>query len=142
MLSVLKQEFSIHKKNILFTSIIIAAIYAISLICLCLNNVTTSENMADFTAIWLAIGLIVGSVGAFFITLGKGSGSMIDLLYKDTGLLMKTIPVNSLKLIGGKIIIGLLEFIIYLILFSIYVCILTVCVKNNSTEFIKMSFSD
>ena len=94
MLSVLKQEFSIHKKNILFTSIIIAAIYAISLICLCLNNVITSENMADFTAIWVAISFVVGSVGAFFITLGKGSGSMIDLLYKDTGLLMKTIPVR------------------------------------------------
>ena len=142
MLSVLKQEFSIHKKNILFTSIIITAIYAISLIFLLLNNVITSENMADFTAIWLAIGSIVGSVGAFFITLGKGSGSMIDLLYKDTGLLMKTIPVNSLKLIGGKIIIGLLEFIIYLILFSIYLCILTVYVKNNSTDFIKISLSD
>ena len=142
MLSVLKQEFSIHKKNILFTSIIITAIYAISLICLCLNNVITSENMADFTAIWLAIGLIVGSVGAFFITLGKGSGSMIDLLYKDTGLLMKTIPINSFKLIGGKLIIGFVEFIIYVVLFSFYFCILTVCVKNNSTEFIKISFLD
>ena len=142
MLSVLKQEFSIHKKNILFTSIIITAIYAISLICLCLNNVITSENMADFTAIWLAIGSIVGSVGAFFITLGKGSGSMIDLLYKDTGLLMKTIPVNSLKLIGGKIIIGLLEFFIYTTLFSVYLCILTLYAKNNSLEFIKISLSD
>ena len=142
MLSVLKQEFSIHKKNILFTSIIITAIYAISLICLCLNNVITSENMADFTAIWIAISSIVGSVGAFFITLGKGSGSMIDLLYKDTGLLMKTIPINSLKLIGGKIIIGLLEFFIYAALFSVYLCILTLYAKNNSTEFIKMSFSD
>lgn len=142
MLSVLKQEFSIHKKNILFTSIIITAIYAISLICLWLRNVITSENMADFTAIWLAIGLVVGTVGAFFITLGKGSGSMIDLLYKDTGLLMKTIPVNSLKLIGGKIIIGLLEFFIYITLFSVYLCILTLYAKNNSTEFIKMSFSD
>ena len=142
MLSVLKQEFSIHKKNILFTSIIITAIYAISLICLWLRNVIISENMADFTAIWIAIGLIVGSIGAFFITLGKGSGSMIDLLYKDTGLLMKTIPVNSLKLIGGKIIIGLLEFFIYITLFSVYLCILTLYAKNNSTEFIKMSFSD
>ena len=142
MLSVLKQEFSIHKKNILFTSIIIVAIYAISLICLCLNNVITSENMADFTAIWIAISSIVGSVGAFFITLGKGSGSMIDLLYKDTGLLMKTIPINSLKLIGGKIIIGLLEFFIYAALFSVYLCILTLYAKNNSTEFIKISLSD
>lgn len=142
MLSVLKQEFSIHKKNILFTSIIIVAIYAISLICLCLNNVITSENMTDFTAIWIAIGLIVGSIGAFFITLGKGSGSMIDLLYKDTGLLMKTIPVNSLKLIGGKIIIGLLEFFIYITLFSVYLCILTLYAKNNSLEFIKISLSD
>lgn len=142
MLSVLKQELSIHKKNILFTSIIIAAIYAISLICLWLNNVITSENMADFTAIWMAIGLIVGSIGAFFITLGKGSGSMIDLLYKDTGLLMKTIPVNSLKLIGGKIIIGLLEFFIYTTLFSVYLCILTLYAKNNSLEFIKISLSD
>jgi len=142
MLSVLKQEFSIHKKNILFTSIIIAAIYAITLICLCLNNVITSENMTGFTAIWMAISLIIGTVGAFFITLGKGSGSMIDLLYKDTGLLMKTIPVNSLKLIGGKIIIGLLEFIIYVALFSVYLCILTLYAKNNSSEFIKISFSD
>ena len=142
MLSVLKQELSIHKKNILFTSIIITAIYAISLICLWLNNVITSENMADFTAIWMAIGLIVGSIGAFFITLGKGSGSMIDLLYKDTGLLMKTIPVNSLKLIGGKIIIGLLEFFIYTTLFSVYLCILTLYAKNNSLEFIKISLSD
>lgn len=142
MLSVLKQEFSIHKKNILFTSIIITAIYAISLICLWLNNVITSENMTDFTAIWMAIGLIVGSIGAFFITLGKGSGSMIDLLYKDTGLLMKTIPVNSLKLIGGKIIIGLLEFFIYITLFSVYLCILTLYAKNNSLEFIKISLSD
>jgi phage shock protein PspC (stress-responsive transcriptional regulator) len=98
--------------------------------------------MADFTAIWMAIGLIVGSIGAFFITLGKGSGSMIDLLYKDTGLLMKTIPVNSLKLIGGKIIIGLLEFFIYTTLFSVYLCILTLYAKNNSTEFIKISLSD
>ena len=142
MLSVLKQEFSIHKKNILFTSIIITAIYAISLICFCLNNVITSENMTDFTAIWMAIGLIVGSIGAFFITLGKGSGSMIDLLYKDTGLLMKTIPVNSLKLIGGKIIIGLLEFFIYTTLFSVYLCILTLYAKNNSSELINISLSD
>ena len=142
MLSVLKQEFSIHKKNILFTSIIITAIYAISLICLYLNNVITSENMADFTAIWIAISSIVGSVGAFFITLGKGSGSMIDLLYKDTGLLMKTIPINSLKLIGGKIIIGLLEFFIYAALFSVYLCILTLYAKNNSSELINISLSD
>lgn len=142
MLSVLKQELSIHKKNILFTSIIIVAIYAISLICLCLNNVITSENMAEFTAIWMAIGLIVGSIGAFFITLGKGSGSMIDLLYKDTGLLMKTIPINSFKLIGGKIIIGLLEFFIYTTLFSVYLCILTLYAKNNSSELINISLSD
>lgn len=142
MLSVLKQEFSIHKKNILFTSIIITAIYAISLICLWLNNVITSENMADFTAIWVAISFVVGSVGAFFITLGKGSGSMIDLLYKDTGLLMKTIPVNSLKLIGGKIIIGLLEFIIYVALFSVYFCLINLYVKYHSSEFIKISLSD
>lgn len=142
MLSVLKQELSIHKKNILFTSIIISAIYAISLICLCLNNVITSENMTDFRALWIAIGLIVGSVGAFFITLGKGSGSMIDLLYKDTGLLMKTIPINSFKLIGGKIIIGLLEFFIYAALFSVYLCILTLYAKNNSSELINISLSD
>ena len=142
MLSVLKQEFSIHKKNILFTSIIITAIYAISLICLWLRNVITSENMADFRALWMAISLIIGSVGAFFITLGKGSGSMIDLLYKDTGLLMKTIPINSFKLIGGKIIIGLLEFFIYAALFSVYLCILTLYAKNNSLEFIKISLSD
>ena len=142
MLSVLKQEFSIHKKNILFTSIIITAIYTISLICLCLNNVITSENMADFTAIWVAISFVVGSVGAFFITLGKGYGSMIDLLYKDTGLLMKTIPVNSLKLIGGKIIIGLLEFIIYVALFSVYFCLINLYVKYHASEFIKLTISD
>ena len=45
---------------------------------------------------------------------------MNDILFKDTGTLMKTVPVSSWALVGGKMIIGFLEFVIYAAISSIF----------------------
>ena len=120
MLSVLKQEFFIHKKNIFLTSMILLALYIGCGIFSGLNQVFESDGLADLTAMWFGFSMAIGSIGVFFIALLKGSGSMNDILFKDTGTLMKTVPVSSWALVGGKMIIGLLEFVIYAAISAIF----------------------
>ncbi|MEE0999478.1 MAG: hypothetical protein UIH41_07445 [Treponemataceae bacterium] len=120
MLSVIKQEFFIHKKNILIMSILLVGLYVGSGIFTWLNKVFTSENLVDISALWFSFTMLIGTFGAFFVALIKGSGSMTDILFKDTGTLMKTIPVSSWALIGGKMIVGLVEFLVYGLLFLVY----------------------
>jgi hypothetical protein len=120
MLSVLKQEFFIHKKNIFLTSMLLLGLYVVCLILGCLNQVIESDKITDLTAMWLGFSMMIGSFGIFFIALLKGSGSMNDILFKDTGTLMKTVPVSSWALVGGKMIIGFLEFVIYAAISSIF----------------------
>ena len=79
MLSVLKQEFFIHKKNILIMSIFIVAMYIGCGILFGLNKVFVSEALNNATAMWCGVSFSLGSLGAFFVALIKGSGSMNDI---------------------------------------------------------------
>ncbi len=120
MLSVLKQEFFIHKKNIFLTSMLLIGLYVVCIILGCLNQAIESDKITGLAAMWLGFSMMIGSFGIFFIALLKGSGSMNDILFKDTGTLMKTVPVSSWALVGGKMIIGFLEFVIYAAISSIF----------------------
>ena len=101
-------------------SILLVGLYVGSGIFTWLNKVFTSENLVDISALWFSFTMLIGTFGAFFVALIKGSGSMTDILFKDTGTLMKTIPVSSWALIGGKMIVGLVEFLVYGLLFLVY----------------------
>lgn len=143
MLSVLKQEFFIHKKNMLIMSIFIVALYVGCGILYGLNNVfSDSEALDDTFAMWFGFSFSIGTFGALFIALIKGAGSMNDILFKDTGTLMKTIPVNSWSLIGGKMLIGLLEFVFYAILFVIFMAICALCEVSADNIHINFDFAD
>ena len=143
MLSVLKQEFFIHKKNMMIMSIFIVALYVGCGILYGLNNVfSDSEALDDTFAMWFGMSFSIGTLGAFFIALIKGAGSMNDILFKDTGSLMKTIPVNSWTLIGGKMLIGLLEFVFYAILFVIFMAICALCEVSSNNIHINFDFVD
>ena len=82
MLSVLKQEFKIHKKNIFITAIIFAAIYLCTIFSMHLSGLFESEKIQDISALWFGLSVGLGYIGAFFIALFKGSGSMNDILFK------------------------------------------------------------
>ena len=69
MLSVLKQEFFIHKKNIFLTSMILLALYIGCGIFYGLNQVFESDGLADLTAMWFGFSMAIGSIGVFFIAL-------------------------------------------------------------------------
>ena len=127
MLSVLKQELKIHKKNIFITAIIFAAIYLCTIFSMHLSGLFESEKIQDISALWFGLSVGLGYIGAFFIALFKGSGSMNDILFKDTGYLIKTIPVSSWKLILGKMIIGLFEFIVYFALYLLFMTFIFHC---------------
>lgn len=123
MLSVLKQEFFIHKKNIFITSILLLGLYVGCGILYSLYHFFETDALADLNAMWFSFSTMIGSFGVFFIALLKGSGSMNDILFKDTGTLMKTVPVSSWALIGGKMIIGFLEFVIYAIISTVFAAV-------------------
>ena len=123
MLSVLKQEFFIHKKKIFLFSMILLGLYVGCGIFYGLNKVIESDGLEDLTAMWFGFSTAIGSIGVFFIAFLKGAGSMNDILFKDTGTLMKTVPVSSWALVGGKMIIGLLEFVVYAAISAVFAVI-------------------
>lgn len=55
MLSVLKQEFKIHKKNIFITAIIFAAIYLCTIFSMHLSGLFESEKIQDISALWFGL---------------------------------------------------------------------------------------
>ena len=67
MLSVLKQEFKIHKKNIFITAIIFAAIYLCTIFSMHLSGLFESEKIQDISALWFGLSVGLGCIGAFFI---------------------------------------------------------------------------
>ena len=69
MLSVLKQEFKIHKKNIFITAIIFAAIYLCTIFSMHLSGLFESEKIQDISALWFGLSVGLGCIGAFFIAL-------------------------------------------------------------------------
>lgn len=142
MLSVIKQELFIHKKNILIMSVLIIGLYVGCGILNGLNNAFNSETITEISALWFSFSMIIGTFGAFFVALIRGSGSVTDILFRDTGTLMKTIPVSSWKLIGGKMIVGLLEFLIYGVLFLIFALVFSLIELQEIPFEIKVALKD
>ena len=121
MKSVLIQEFRLHYKRVLFTVALMAGLYILSGVLFALAE---PESKLFNTAMGLSSPTFTfGTVGLFLWALFKGSGYVGDLIFKDTGYLMKTVPVSSWSLIGGKMVIGLLEFFVYCVLWTVYVFI-------------------
>lgn len=121
MKSVLIQEFRLHYKRVLFTVALMAGLYVLSGVLFALAE---PESKLFNTAMGLSsLTFNFGTIGLFLWALFKGSGYVGDLIFKDTGYLMKTVPVSSWSLIGGKMVIGLLEFFVYCVLWTVYVFI-------------------
>ncbi len=51
------------------------------------------------------------------------NGHVDELLYKDTNYLMLTIPVKSYEIIGGRILAGFVEFLIYSVISFVFILI-------------------
>ena len=73
MLSVIKQELFIHKKNILIMSVLIIGLYVGCGIFGGLNKVFVSETITEISALWFSFSMIIGTFGAFFVALIAGA---------------------------------------------------------------------
>ena len=69
MLAVLKQEFFIHKKNMMIMGIFIVALYVGCGILYALNKTFYSEPLDNAFVMWFSFSFVIGTFGAFFIAL-------------------------------------------------------------------------
>lgn len=88
-----------------------------------LHSIAYGSKTKQFSEIIFFVTVIMGTLGTFIICVGKGAGCAEDMLFKDTSYLMKTIPRTSWSIFAGKLIIGLLEFFMYCIMFTIFLLI-------------------
>lgn len=130
MTSVIRQEWKRRSSNTYTTSIVFAAVNLLALVLYYFNP--DGGSILPFAPDWLLsellipIVIIIDTIGFYLGLMLDSSASMKDMLFKDNGYLMKLLPVNSWKLIGGKYIAGICELLffgvqcfIYLVMFGL-----------------------
>ncbi len=130
MTSVIRQEWKRRSSNTYTVAIVLAAVNLLALALYYFNDGMTP--VLPFLPDWflsellIPIVLLFDTVGFYFGMMFDNASVMKDMLFKDNGYLMKLLPVNSWKLIGGKYITGLLELLffgvqclVYLVMFAL-----------------------
>lgn len=121
MNSILRQEWKSRTNSILITQAVLFAINLIGIISMLFNQ----PQRYSTPTMWFIIAVSLDSL-IVFLPLITGSGNIGKVLFKDSSYLLLSIPRNGFQILGGKIIIGVAECIIYLIPAIIYVVIFMV----------------
>lgn len=140
MKSVIKQEWKMRSRSILWASGVLLLLNVIMYICngvVMVNPTSKTRFMADM---FMSIAMTVDTFGVLIYTLCAGAGNMRSMLFSDTGYLMMSLPKNSFVLIAGKMLTGLFEFLIYCVHFCVYVLILLA--QTSGTSFTDVETSE
>jgi hypothetical protein len=119
MLSVLRQEWA-GRKNTIFVWSIISLVAGILCLLISFISPSFSQKMDFIVPLWITVVTTLYFFGLPLYTLTKGAGS-IEYWTKDMGYLDLLVPVSPYKLILGKMLMGLAEFLIYLIPCCFYI---------------------
>lgn len=117
MTSVIRQEWKRRSSNTYTFAIVLAAVNLLALALYYFNDGTAP--VLPFLPDWfledllIPIAILFDTFGLYFGMMFDNASVMKDMLFKDNGYLMKLLPVNSWKLIGGKYITGLLELLFF-----------------------------
>lgn len=130
MTSVIRQEWKRRSSNTYTSSIVLAAVNLLALALFYFNP--DGGPILPFLPDWvmnellIPIVILIDTVGFYLGLMFDNASSMKDMLFKDNGYLMKLLPVNSWKLIGGKYITGICELLffgvqclVYLLMFGL-----------------------
>jgi len=124
MKTVLRQEWQASKKRIGITSIVLAGIMLFAISLNVLAYYTKDLHVSGFGTFLYIICLQLSTFGIALFALIKGSGNLHTVLFKDTNYLILTLPKRSWVLMGGKLIMNLIEYLIYTIPAAIYLSFL------------------
>lgn len=116
MISILRQEFRSVKKRILFS--------ALTLFCILLAGILvniTGYNLNNFFLksfgmflYWFCI--FIGTCGFYIYAFCYGSGNIYRILLSDESVLTLLIPRPAYQILLGKLIINLMELLIYTVI--------------------------
>ena len=83
-------------------------------------SITTTSGIRTFLEIAMPIIFMIDTVGVFVWALDQGAYNIGKDLKGDVGYLYKMVPRSGWNLLGGKLIVGTAEFLIYAIQSYIY----------------------
>ncbi len=119
---IFKYELLRRKKTIFILSSIMIGLSLGSLILIWTGNSMFQENGSGIFAftLWSILTFLALTFIPSIMSLTCSNGHVNELLYKDTNYLMLTIPVKSYEIIGGRILAGFVESLIYTLISFIF----------------------
>lgn len=143
MKAVIKQDFLRRRSGVLISSLVLFLLNAFLIIMTLISKNSKPDLMAQavtqlettgsvhisVTGIWAFLEFItpvivmIDTVGVFFWSLEQGASNIGKDLKSDVGYLYKMVPRSGWNLLGGKLILGLAEFLFYAIQSFIYLLI-------------------
>ena len=144
MKAVIKQDFLRRRSGVLISSLVLFLLNAFLIIMTLISNKSQPGLMAEAVTQLKATGsvhisssgmwaflefitpviVLIDTVGVFFWSLEQGASNIGKDLRSDVGYLYKMVPRSSWNILGGKLILGLAEFLFYAIQSFIYLLIL------------------
>ncbi len=121
---IFKYELRRRRNTIFILSGIMIALSIVTLILMLTGKIFTPYNQQHSSfSLWIVLTFLSLSMIPIISFFTCSNGHVDELLYKDTNYLMLSIPVKSYEIIGGRILAGFVEFLIYSVISFVFMLI-------------------
>ncbi len=121
---IFKYELRRRRNTIFILSGIMIALSIVTLILMITGKIFTPYNQEHSSfSLWIVLTFLSLSMIPIVSFFTCSNGHVDELLYKDTNYLMLSIPVKSYEIIGGRILAGFVEFMIYSVISFVFMLI-------------------
>ena len=162
MKAVIKQDFLRRRSGVLISSLVLFLLNAFLIIMTLIANKSQPGMMGEVvtqletsgsvhisaTGIWAFLEFItpvvvlIDTLGIFFWSIEQGASNIGKDLRSDVGYLYKMVPRSGWNLLGGKLILGLAEFLFYAVQSFIYLLILEKVSSGSSSGLFVFTWND
>lgn len=113
---IFKYEMRRRRNTILILSGTMSILSIGTILLLSMFRTPFAGGMGTTGGLWLGITFFALMFIPLVMFFTCSNGHIDELLYKDTNYLMLTIPIRSEKILGGRLLAGFVEFLIYLLI--------------------------
>ena len=124
MKAVIKQDFLRRRSGVLISSLVLFLINITLIVAAWMSDKGGGAGLQTFIEIAMPIVCMIDTLGIFIWALDQGAYNIGKDLRGDVGYVYKMVPRSGWNLLGGKLIVGLAEFLIYAIQSYIYIRII------------------
>jgi len=139
MLEIIKYQLKGRLQAILSLLLIIGVINAVALVAGIYDFAIGTRSLTPLFGFLIFAAMAGTWIVAIVMFFRCSSGHVNELLFKDTSYLMLTVPRRGWQILGGRLVAGLAEFLMYvlpmLVIMSVYAATFTVYGTNGKTGF-------